>query len=710
MCEIGLFSKAEPILKPGVKYTVCTKSYISVDNKKADCGKISKDFYINQEDDYISDSQIHSIFPPRGGRGDFGNYLPYIVFKDKTLPWKRQFRINDDILPWFVILVLPEGSNEKTDPDKRELTIPFNDIFKNNMPEINDLRYLAHVRKVDISNKVTGEENMGDEFSCILGNRFIKSGFNRAYLIEVEELKDYFDGKVNPKETIKVKYLYNWAFFCEDNQKFGIRDFMENPGTRIDTLKTVTEDNSVLKDYANLGYVPIRHYLFNGDRTISWYRGPFCPVEIEEIEFSNSSFATEKVVFDKKSGMLDVSYSTAWQLGKLLALSDNEFASELLMLKRHKQNKSNERLVKRKNENEYNFYNAGVLFEKISNNLEGHYQCTNGVGRQNYSLKKSNDIDSQVSLLGNALNTLKEIRNADNKDDEYEDLSNYSKDKLRKWSIFYDVPFEWLCPNVNVLTDESCCMFKVDNNWLNSFLDGAMSIGRDSKEMKAKDYIGASKKIKEAVQTNHRIRAKMLNNMRGIKDILDYDCSLNGVEGRLSEVDSVMSGILINSRMITDNPGLEVHVFASDDDSRELKIVRMERIKPSLLLCIVSGDQVLRKVMFDTPAESLHFGCDNKGQISLIDYSDYTVTDIAVKLKFRGNEEARTNYEKGCIDFKSSINSIMETYESKDIKKPDEYTSADFALGLTVNRVRGEINFGKKDIFGCSYESSGVTS
>jgi hypothetical protein len=84
-----------------------------------------------------------------------------------------------------------------------------------------------------------------------------------------------------------------------------------------------------------LGYAPLPHNLRQGSRTVSWYRGPLVPVPdaaqtVNEI-FVNADAALQ---YDKETGLFDVSYAAAWQLGRLLALQAPEFAWALFLMEK----------------------------------------------------------------------------------------------------------------------------------------------------------------------------------------------------------------------------------------------------------------------------------------------------------------------------------------------------------------------------------------
>ena len=83
------------------------------------------------------------------------------------------------------------------------------------------------------------------------------------------------------------------------------------------------------QDALKMGYAAFDHHTRQGARTVSWYRGPLLPYENPRLARVPFSSADSLVRYDPESGMIDVSFAAAWQLGRLLALGDQAFASLL---------------------------------------------------------------------------------------------------------------------------------------------------------------------------------------------------------------------------------------------------------------------------------------------------------------------------------------------------------------------------------------------
>ncbi len=84
----------------------------------------------------------------------------------------------------------------------------------------------------------------------------------------------------------------------------------------------------------NEGYVPLAYEMRSGERTAGWYRGPLLPVRTKPAQSTAPArapfeSAEAALIYDSRTGMLDVSYAVAWQIGRLLALSSPQFASSL---------------------------------------------------------------------------------------------------------------------------------------------------------------------------------------------------------------------------------------------------------------------------------------------------------------------------------------------------------------------------------------------
>jgi len=81
------------------------------------------------------------------------------------------------------------------------------------------------------------------------------------------------------------------------------------------------------------GYSLIRYRVLTGEQCVALMRGPLVPVPNDASNFVNwpahSNTSTAYQILDPETGIMDVSYSVAWQLGRALAIADQTFATAL---------------------------------------------------------------------------------------------------------------------------------------------------------------------------------------------------------------------------------------------------------------------------------------------------------------------------------------------------------------------------------------------
>jgi len=85
----------------------------------------------------------------------------------------------------------------------------------------------------------------------------------------------------------------------------------------------------------SLGYVSLKYQLKTGKEIDAYYRGPMIPKADQVNPDSVCLFHSDKALrYIKASNKLDVSYASAWELGKLLAIQNKNFSIALYKWKR----------------------------------------------------------------------------------------------------------------------------------------------------------------------------------------------------------------------------------------------------------------------------------------------------------------------------------------------------------------------------------------
>lgn len=168
------------------------------------------------------------------------------------------------------------------------------------------------------------------------------------------------------------------------------------------------------------------------------------------------------------------------------------------------------------------------------------------------------------------------------------------------------VPFSYLVPDEAFLPPESIRFFYLDENWLDAFNNGAMSVGRAGREDASIDaeYFGTA--AEEATRQLSRPRfERMHRNHRRTKTLCDV-------------VSQERFGFLIRSELVGKWKALEVFGY---QEERQLPILRMESLSSEVLLCIFDGTP--EQVVISEPKTGLRFGApDHTGVITLRNPSD----------------------------------------------------------------------------------------
>lgn len=424
----------------------------------------------------INPLDVHTVFPPVGSIGDHSNVLPHIALKRSTLPWEWDAfdksvgkKAGKELVPWMGLLVLgeddfPEGILKKTDLLKN-LKDPINSkqlywkgftkydfedgesmvsyidldsvLLDRILPTQKDLTQLAHLRQK------TDHNGEGDDHAFIMGNRLPAPGEKcTVHLISLEGRFDK-DGKFlfakgindlnGKKKLVRLISLKSWSFHCVDTNKSLIAS-LKNIQTEDGEIDSHTlrlpipegEGNKHIKSYLSQSYVPVPHAMRMGSKTISWYRGPLIATSRNAVlENSTTDEAIIKnadsvLAFNPDIGMFDTSYAAAWELGRMLILSEKELAQELYQWKRqHKQD----------------LHKAEQLV--VMPHLPFHDLAT--------------ALMEMPTKLGEWLDGIRLLKH---------------------------LPFNYLLPDEGLLPKESLRFFQVDEKWIEVLLDGIFSIGR----------------------------------------------------------------------------------------------------------------------------------------------------------------------------------------------------------------------------------------
>ncbi len=230
------------------------------------------------------------------------------------------------------------------------------ELFNKIAPSLEDLIWLGHVREIKVTDsqsnfylnklKRMSTETSSPKLSCVIANRLPLPGKqNSVYLISFENWGQYLpntDASANPTippgiTQVRLVVLKKWSFFAVSEQE-DFAGYLLNLNGGLLQISPISDNNSeqdkAINNAFNMGYAAFNHHTRQGDKTVSWYKGPFLPFDSTDsisIPVPSSDSVTG---YNPDTGMFDVSYAAAWQLGRLLALQNKNFAQTLYNWKR----------------------------------------------------------------------------------------------------------------------------------------------------------------------------------------------------------------------------------------------------------------------------------------------------------------------------------------------------------------------------------------
>jgi hypothetical protein len=442
----------------------------------------------------LGSDDVYSVYPPANTTGNYKYHLPHIVFNRRTLPWERTIDGNnpdsENPIPWMALLLVDEedmktirieqtdlkeilNSNQtdgisrpqiyanKKEGDKTLALMPWESTeqkcltidltteqFQKYLPATKDLTYLAHSKIVTIDHK--DSNGIGDVagntgyFSVLMGNRIVREKQNyTAVVVSLEGHQAYLSQKTGLQAKVRMVVLASWSFNNFGETTFGT--LLSEVKVQSMMLHPMLTSGHVLEKYTKNGYVPMRHQMRNGAKNISWYRGPFIPnesdtfsdidIENEYIKFSSSDSA---LYYDQDTGFLDVSIASAWELGKIMALNNQEFTKAM---------------------------------------VTWHNDPVNDDAKTDVKPVKKSDL---VKWLGGKSPEMPEKNDSS---EQYRHFPDEVKSYLKALAKLEGLPLSYLIPDQKCInndknTPDSLTVFYLNSKWIWALLDGAVGLSR----------------------------------------------------------------------------------------------------------------------------------------------------------------------------------------------------------------------------------------
>jgi len=440
------------------------------------------------------------------------------------------------------------------------------ELFATIAPSIDGQYFQGHIRKVDTIDSEDEKTEDTKSYAVILGNRVAKPGTPcHAYVVSLEKMSEYLpDASGNasaafPAGTTHVRLIcYRvWRYTADVlNESFdkllesvsqiagktcssGLRIPSDAPPpAAVDVHNALAQQSSddplsdanaevLVQNALNQGYVPFNHELRHGGKTVSWYRGPLAPYAAKtdfEIPISGPDAANR---YNPDTGLFDVSYGAAWQLGQLLAIQNRRFAQQI-------------------------------------------YEWKKDLRDHDVVVDEANFLNSQM----HAVPALKSFMTKAQADPTPPPMPEYAIHWLAGLRLLKGVPFNYLVPNQTMLPPESIRFFHLDLSWVDALVDGALSIGRSTSAENLPPQ--HQKALREAAQKAHAAMAEQRPQARPNTEHINTD--------------QVVMGFVLRSKVCSGWPRLNVNAYPNGQTLTEIPKLRMERIGEDVLIALFDGN------------------------------------------------------------------------------------------------------------------------
>lgn len=191
--------------------------------------------------------------------------------------------------------------------------------------------------------------------------------------------------------------------------------------------------------------------------------------------------------------------------------------------------------------------------------------------------------------------------------------------ELRSWLVQLrlasGVPFANLVSDAELLPPESIRWFYMDRRWTDALVQGALSVGTvnsDDRIQLTNEYPA----IREELDDEER-------NVRRLPGIPRRTSRLGAAAATGTGDAGPITGFLLRSAVVSGWPGLHVRALnvdsgpaqdeelISETDERRVRLLRLERLAPAVLLCLFDG--VPKVVHIEEPRQGIQFGFDFEG-------------------------------------------------------------------------------------------------
>lgn len=510
--------------------------------------------------------------------------------------------------------------------------------------DVSRYKWMAHVRHVDTTGMAGAGSTSGllgerdSLFSVVVSHRTGPLDIDQptpivAHLVSIEGLEAMTVPFRAP--YVALSSLHSWTYTSLPPNSLTVRHAFQHIGNSSkdllrapmtdDALKKLEDQGPAGTHVANRiqdGFSLTRYRTQTGEQTVAFYQGPLTPANVPyplRADWGDpSTHGTDRQIFDRNVGIMDITYSAAWQLGKTLAVADRPFTVALARVRKQIQDAGVEERKKQEMEHNtlyqtrINTVKSLVTSMQILQSLPGGDALAQSDVSNRWRTESPPRLDISFQKLGAGTEDESEEHKKKKLQDELNKAAETVSGTLTNASVPYDefnTPFstDWLAvlkwvldrmyltsipPHYMIndpshLPPETIRFFAVDTNWTDALVDGALSL---ASHLERTDDL-----VRRAIQ--HAIKRYLNTPSPGL--------------GRKPPIPKY--GFLLRSELVTAFPDMVITTEPTHlpKESEQLKpvLIRHELLDTNVMLCLF--DRAPEKGTFEsvTLSQPPHQSC-----------------------------------------------------------------------------------------------------
>ncbi|EER25094.1 hypothetical protein D8B26_007694 [Coccidioides posadasii str. Silveira] len=477
--------------------------------------------------------------------------------------------------------------------------------------EVYHHRFLAHLRHIHLdgtpSAATTDDEDHA--YSVVVCHRTGPLSIKQpttvvAHLVNIEGV-EAMNFPVKNQKYVCMSSLYAWEFTCLPPDSLNVADAFTYLGETLTALtpKLSKEDLSQLSGPVgnrvakrlNDGFSLARYRIQTGEVTAAFFRGPFAPSTVDFPKETpwplSSTTGTKLQILDQELNIMDITYSAAWNLGKTLALANQDFAAALSRVRKQifdiALNEARLHAIKSRAAS-LGVPSAYKTREEVVKTIASTIEIVASLPKKKVLQSKSDGMAMRwfrqelprldLTYKGQEIDPIiddylekaayKVASSTDGEDIPYNEYNTpFSTDWMivLRWVLdrYYlvDVPPHYLITDPSHVPQESLRFFTIDHNWVSAMVDGGLSLANHVD--RSDDRLRSA--IKAAI--NRYLETEI--------PILKYRPPIPSY------------GFYVRSALVTKFPDLVVDIDPPPSHEWAPVVLRHEMVGPDTMLCLM---------------------------------------------------------------------------------------------------------------------------